>query len=115
MAEMIEFTLDDIAKILILASGTETGLWRIAAHFQMRAVTTAATTAGSSEGVFPAVLGALDRLALIPAEKPGPLTYDASKVFSETKSIEAEIKKRQSTKSPKKVLKKKASPKTNPT
>lgn len=71
-----EVTLDEIARLVLASKGVSSGLWHLGARFQFAAI-----QAGDSESAMrPAGVVALRSIGLTPAQKPGPLVFDAEEL-----------------------------------
>lgn len=80
MAEVsqYEFSLADVAELLIHKAGIQEGLWTIGVNFAIGV----AAAGPDKDHVRPSALVSVDHLVLTRAADIGPLTFDAAQVVN---------------------------------
>jgi hypothetical protein len=83
MAEVTQynFSLADVAALLIQEAGVKEGLWMIGVNFGI-----VVTSAGpDKDHVRPSALVCVENLLLTKTTEPGPLTFDAAEIRAKSK------------------------------
>ena len=70
----ITFGWAETAKALFRERGITKGLWQVGASLRFAA----ANTGPNNDAMMPSAVVAIESIILLPADKPGPLVYDAS-------------------------------------
>ncbi len=88
-----EFDLKDLVRVMAEAQGLKSGLWKLAARYQMMAATAAFPSEHGGDPTYaPSIYAGIRNLALFPADKEGPLTFDVAQLLKEPRRDLAKVK-----------------------
>lgn len=76
---MIDIEWPEIAKILFAAKGIKSGFWRLAVKLRQAGIIAEFQEVGTGKTEhFPTSIVGIQAIALMPAQGPGPMVFDAS-------------------------------------
>jgi len=76
--EMVDLDWQEVAAAVLAARGIKTGLWRFAARLQFAATTVSWRPEDGAESHKPTGLIGIEGLAMMHADAPGPMVFDAA-------------------------------------
>lgn len=83
---MIDIEWPEMARILLAAKGIKTGLWRVAVKLRQAGIIAEFQELGSKKTEhFPTSVVGIQAIALMTADGPGPMVFNAAEVAEETK------------------------------
>lgn len=83
---MIDIEWPEIAQILFAAKGIKSGFWRLAVKLRQAAIIAEFQEMGTGKTEhFPTSIVGIQAIAMMPAQGPGPMVFDASAATSSKK------------------------------
>lgn len=79
---LFEFDTEALVRAMMVSAGIKTGLWRFATKYRIGTVAGHFGSTEAPDASLAALLAGLDRAALIPADKPGDLVFDAAMLLA---------------------------------